>query len=249
MKLLFLNLLVISSICFAIAQEKSKPSLSQMTEIWDIKVPVVTPGKAPMDVPSDAIVLFGGKNLSDEWTNKDDGAPGWNVADGCFTVVGGAGIIKTKRNFNDFQLHLEWKSPEKVIGESQGRGNSGIFLQGLYEIQILDNFNNETYSNGMAGSIYKQYTPLVNACKEPGEWQVYDIIYTAPRFTPDGKYFTQPYITLIHNGILVQNHVAVRGPTSYELPEFNIKVHAAGPIVLQDHGNPVSYRNIWIREL
>ncbi len=226
------------------------PMKPEMTEIWDPEVTVVTPGETPQDAPSDAIVLFNGKDLSAEWTNNDGKEPGWLVADGCATVVKGTGVIKTKREFNDFQLHIEWHSPSEVVGESQGRGNSGIFLQGLYEVQVLDNYNNRTYRNGQAGSLYKQYAPLVNACKAPGVWQVYDIIYTAPRFNANGTYFTPPYVTVLHNGVLVQNHVALRGPTEYiGIPEYFVKPHGAGPIILQDHGNPVCYRNIWIREL
>jgi len=226
------------------------PMKPEMTEIWDPEIPVVTPGATPMDAPSDAIVLFDGKNLSQEWLAEAGGEPTWKVADGCVTVVKGTGTIKTKRDFNDFQLHIEWRSPSEVVGESQGRGNSGIFLQGLYELQVLDNYNNRTYRNGQAGSFYKQYPPLVNACKGPGVWQVYDVIYTAPRFNANGTYFTPPYVTVLHNGVLVQNHVALRGPTEYiGIPEYFEKPHGAGPIVLQDHGNPVSYKNIWIREL
>lgn len=226
------------------------PMKPEMTEIWDPEVRVVTPGATPMDAPSDAIVLFDGTNLSAEWTNDAGNEPGWKVADGCATVVKGTGVIKTKRQFNDFQLHIEWTSPTEVVGESQGRGNSGIFLQGLYEVQVLDNYNNRTYRNGQAGSLYKQHAPLVNVCKAPGVWQTYDIIYTAPRFNPDGTFFTPPTVTVLHNGVLVQNHVALRGPTEYiGIPEYFVKAHGAGPIVLQDHGNPVRYRNIWIREL
>ena len=226
------------------------PMKPEMTEIWDPEISVVTPGATPVDAPSDAVVLFDGQNLSAEWTNNDGNEAGWTVADGSVTVKRGAGVIKTKRQFNDFQLHIEWRSPSEVVGESQGRGNSGIFLQGLYELQILDNYNNRTYRNGQAGSLYKQHPPLVNVCKGPGVWQMYDVIYTAPRFNPNGTYFTPPYVTVIHNGVLVQNHVALRGPTEYiGIPEYFVKAHGAGPIILQDHGNPVSYRNIWIREL
>jgi hypothetical protein len=226
------------------------PMKPEMTEIWEPEITVVTPGETPMDAPSDAIVLFDGKNLSENWTKADGTEPGWQVADGCATVVKGAGNIKTKREFNDFQLHIEWRSPSEVVGESQGRGNSGIFLQGLYELQVLDNYNNRTYRNGQAGSFYKQHPPLVNVCKGPGVWQVYDVIYTAPRFNANGTYFTPPYVTVLQNGVLVQNHVALRGPTEYiGIPEYFEKPHGAGPIELQDHGNPVSYRKIWIREL
>lgn len=226
------------------------PMKPEMTEIWDPEITVVTPGATTVDAPSDAIVLFDGKNLSAEWTNESGAEPGWKVADGCATVVKGTGIIKSKKEFNDFQLHIEWRTPAEVVGESQGRGNSGIFLQGLYELQVLDNFNNRTYRNGQAGSLYKQHPPLVNVCKGPGVWQVYDVIYTAPRFNPDGTFFTPPTVTVLQNGVLVQNHVALRGPTEYiGIPEYFVKPHGAGPIILQDHGNPVSYRNIWIREL
>jgi hypothetical protein len=227
---------------------KMKP---EMTEIWDPEIAVITPGETPKDAPSDAIVLFDGTNLENEWTNGDGGKPEWIVADGCVTVKKGTGTIKTKRKFEDYQLHIEWRSPAEVIGESQGRGNSGIFMQGIYEVQVLDNYNNRTYRNGQAGSIYKQHPPLVNACKAPGVWKTYDIIYTAPRFNEDGiTYFTPPTITVLHNGVLVQNNVKMRGPTEYiGIPEYTVKKHGPGSIELQDHGNPVSFRNIWIREL
>jgi hypothetical protein len=222
----------------------------EMTEIWDPEISVVTPGQTPVDAPSDAIVLFDGTNLN-EWVNRKGEAPEWTLADGCVTVKKDAGAIHTKRVFNDFQLHIEWRTPAEVVGESQGRGNSGIFMQGIYELQVLDNYNNRTYRNGQAGSIYKQHPPLVNACKAPGVWQVYDIIYTAPRFNEDGiTYFTPPTITVLQNGVLVQNNVKMRGPTEYiGIPEYTVKKHGPGSIELQDHGNPVSYRNIWIREL
>ncbi|KAF0236367.1 MAG: hypothetical protein FD181_2804 [Prolixibacteraceae bacterium] len=226
---------------------KMKP---EMTEIWDPEVRVITPGETPSQAPSDAIILFDGTNLEAEWTNGNGEKPEWIVADGCVTVKKGTGTIKTKRVFGDCQLHIEWRTPAQVDGESQGRGNSGVFMQGIYEVQVLDNYNNRTYRNGQAGSIYKQNPPLVNACKAPGVWQTYDIIYTAPRFNEDGTYFTPPTITVLHNGVLVQNNVKMRGPTEYiGIPEYTVKKHGPGSIELQDHGNPVSFRNIWIREL
>jgi hypothetical protein len=164
------------------------------------------------------------------------------------TVQKGAGDIRTKQAFGDCQLHIEWRAPVEVIGDSQGRGNSGIFLQSTYEVQVLDSYNNRTYSNGQAASIYKQHMPLVNACRPPGEWQTYDIIYEAPIFHDDGTLARPAFITVIHNGVLVQNHVMLKGHTPYiGLPKYT--AHGKLPIRLQDHGNPVSFRNIWIREL
>jgi hypothetical protein len=246
----FLLMLFVFAGITAFAQERPK-MVPEMTEIWDPEIAVVTPGETPMDAPSDAIVLLGeSKAFGNEWTNGKGQEPEWNFENGMATVKKGTGIIKTKRQFKDFQLHVEWRSPAEVVGESQGRGNSGIFLQGIYELQVLDNYDNRTYRNGQAGSIYKQHPPLANACKAPGVWQTYDIIYTAPRFKNDGTYFTPPRVTVIHNGVLVQNNVEVRGPTEYiGIPEYTVKPHGDGPITLQDHGNPVSYRNIWIREL
>ncbi|WP_346859783.1 DUF1080 domain-containing protein [uncultured Draconibacterium sp.] len=252
MKIKFLTFALLFVAVFAFAQEEeSVQMVPGMTEIWDPEVAIITPGEKPSDAPSDAIVLFDGVDINREWTNQDGGPVEWEVADGCVTVKRGTGIIKTKRVFEDFQLHIEWRSPAEVIGESQGRGNSGVFLQGRYEVQVLDNYNNRTYRNGQAGSLYKQYPPLVNACKGPGEWQVYDIIYTAPRFNDDGiTFFTPPTVTVLHNGVLVQNHSKLRGPTEYiGIPEYTVKKHGPDGIQLQDHGNPVSYRNIWIREL
>ena len=249
-KILTISLLLVA--LFAAAQEEESMKMKpEMTEIWDPEVSKITPGETPMDAPSDAIVLFDGIDLENEWTNGNGEKPEWTVANGCVTVKKGTGTIKTKRVFEDFQLHIEWRSPAEVIGTSQGRGNSGVFLQGIYEVQVLDNYDNRTYRNGQAGSLYKQHPPLVNACKEPGVWQVYDIIYTAPRFNSDGiTFFTPPSVTVLHNGVLVQNNAKLRGPTEYiGVPEYTVKKHDKGPIVLQDHGNPVSFRNIWIREL
>ncbi len=251
MKIQILSFLLLFLAVAVVAQEEPMKMKPEMTEIWDPEISVITPGETPRDAPSDAIVLFDGTNLEQEWTNEQGGKPGWTIADGAMTVKKGTGIIKTKRTFEDYQLHIEWRSPSEVVGTSQGRGNSGVFMQGIYEVQILDNYNNRTYRNGQAGSIYKQHPPLVNACKAPGVWQTYDIIYTAPRFNDDGiTYFTPPTVTVIHNGVVVQSNVKMRGPTEYiGIPEYSIKKHGPGSIMLQDHGDLVSFRNIWIREL
>jgi hypothetical protein len=219
----------------------------ESTELWEPVPPVVTPGERTA-APADALVLFDGTSL-DEWTNAQGNAAGWTVADGCMTVKPGSGAIRTKRGFGDCQLHVEWRTPAEVSGDGQGRGNSGIFLQDRYEVQVLDSYENVTYPNGQAGSIYKQSIPLVNACRKPGEWQVYDIIYMAPRFSENGRVAVPATITVLHNGILIQNHVEIRGTTPFiGLPEY-ISHGLKEPISLQDHDNPVSYRNIWIREL
>lgn len=219
---------------------------------WKAPV-VVTPGKmnpaGALSAPSDAIILFDGKDLS-QFQNARGGDAAWIVGDGVFTVASKGGDIQTRKEFNDFQLHIEWKIPEDITGSGQLRGNSGIFLQARYEIQVLDSYNNETYFNGQAGSVYSQMPPLVNACRKPGEWNVYDIIYTAPTFKSDGTYRTRPLVTIIHNGVLVQNNTAILGITLKDYQGYPPgEAHGAGPIVLQDHGFPVSYRNIWIREL
>ncbi|HNX79215.1 MAG TPA: DUF1080 domain-containing protein [Prolixibacteraceae bacterium] len=248
-KLAFLILLL--PVALAFGQQKPTMTMKpEMTEIWEPEIPVVSPGAAYGDLPGDAISLFNGKNLDEEWTNRNGEKPGWKVENDAVTVVKGTGEIRTKRKFNSFQLHIEWRSPAEVSGESQGRGNSGVFLQGIYEVQVLDNYNNRTYRNGQAGSLYKQYPPLVNVCRKPGEWQTYDIIYNAPVFKADGSYLVPPHVTVLQNGVLVQNNVALRGPTEYiGIPEYTVKPHGAESIVLQDHGNPVSFRNIWIREI
>lgn len=238
------------------SQEKTpaRPSMTpEMTEFWTPRPPVVTSGNVSgeaMKAPSDAIVLFDGKDLS-KWEDAKGQAAGWTVHDGVFTVKKGTGDIRTKQKFGDFQLHLEWRIPEGIEGESQARGNSGVFLQGIYEIQVLDCYRNSTYVNGQTGSVYKQTPPLVNAMNKPGEWNTYDIIYTAPTFKKDGTYRTPPHVTLLQNGVLLQNHTVIRGTTPYiGFPET--MVHGDGPIGLQDHGDPsapISFRNIWIREL
>jgi len=229
----------------AFAQHVGDPKL---TEVWDPVPAIVKPGTTPSDAPSDAIILFNGKDLS-AWTGEKGAAAGWDVENGIVTVKKGTGLITTKQSFGDCQLHIEWRTPSEVKGEGQGRGNSGIFLMGKYELQVLDSYNNSTYSNGQAASIYKQLIPLANASKGPGEWQTYDVIFIAPRFDSKGRVQSQARITVIHNGVLVQNNATIWGGTEYiGIAEY--KPHGAKePISLQDHGNPVSYRNIWIREL
>lgn len=224
----------------------------EMTEIWVPEVTVVTPGETNMNPPADALILFDGtyRNLEKNWVNDRGEAPGWKVADNCVTVTQGSGNIRTKMAFEDIQLHIEWRTPAEVNPEmkSQGRGNSGIYLQGKYELQVLDSYENRTYRNGQAGSIYKQYAPLVNVCKEPGEWQTYDIIFTAPRFKSDSTLFTPARVTVLQNGVLIQNNVQLFGSTEFVgLPRYHF--HGPDVILLQNHGNPVSYRNIWVRKL
>ncbi|MCH5684761.1 DUF1080 domain-containing protein [Niabella sp. W65] len=193
-------------------------------------------------------VLFNGKDL-DEWQTEDGKPARWKVEQGIVTVTKGTGVIKTKKAFGDCQLHVEWRTPAEVKGEGQGRGNSGIFLMGLYELQVLDSYNNRTYSNGQAGSIYKQTAPLANASRKPGEWQTYDIIFTAPRFNKDSSVKSQGRITVLHNGVLVQNNTAIWGATQYIGIATNTWHKEKEPIILQDHGDAVSFRNIWVREL
>ncbi len=237
------------------AQEKKYPEPEAMrpgmTEFWTPQPKVVTPGNIKTNsAPSDAIVLFDGKDLS-QWEDEKGGAAGWSVHDGVVTVDKKRGSIQTKQKFNSFQLHLEWCVPTNISGSGQARGNSGVFLQGIYEVQVLDNYKNETYANGSAGSLYKQSAPLVNAMRKPGEWNVYDIIYTAPIFNEDGTYLYRPRVTILHNGVVVQNNTEILGTTEYiGIPKV-IK-HGEGPISLQMHGDPsepISFRNIWIRPM
>jgi len=237
-------------------QPGAKP---QDTEVWEPEPKVVTPGTVDSAPPADAIVLFDGKSL-DQWVNTSDKTPPkWNVNNGVMTVSKerGSGNIETKRTFHNFQLHLEWKIPENVTGKDQARGNSGVFLASTgrgdagYELQILDSYNNKTYANGQAGSIYKQSIPLVNPVRKPGEWQTYDVVWTAPVFNEDGTLKTPAYVTAFLNGVLVQNHFELKGETLYIGKPFYRKFDSA-PITLQAHpdpSEPVSFRNIWVREL
>ena len=206
-----------------------------------VEPPLVNPGPVG-GPPSDAKVLFGGTDMS-QWEGGDK----WEIKDG-YAVVKGGGVV-TKESFGDCQLHVEWASPEVVQGSGQGRGNSGIYFMQRYEVQVLDSYDNPTYFDGQAASIYKQTPPLVNACRKPGEWQSYDIIFTAPRFDERGQLTRPAYVTVLHNGVLVQNHFELLGGTFYDRPPA-YEAHAARlPIHIQDHGNPVRYRNIWIREI
>jgi len=231
------------------AQLEEEPTKPEATEFYEPVVPVVTPGKdgAP---PSDAIVLFDGNGL-DKWiSTADSTAAKWTVnEDGSMTVKDKTGDIQTKQNFGSVQLHIEWKSPAEVNGEGQHRGNSGVFLSGMYEVQVLDNNNNNTYVNGQVGSIYKQHVPLAKASVPTGNWNTYDIIYHEPVFKK-GQKVKSGTLTVIHNGVLIQDHVEIKGTTTYVGWPKN-PPHGNGPLLLQDHrdNSRVSYRNIWVREL
>ncbi len=216
------------------------------TEVWSpVPAKVATPENV---APSDAVVLFDGTNL-DAWQSEKSGAAPWEVKDGILTIKPGSGSIVTREAFSDCQLHIEWRSPAPATGEGQMRGNSGLFFQGLYEVQILDSFNSPTYANGQAASVYKQFAPLVNASRAPGAWQSYDIVFHAPRFNVDGSLKAPARMTVLHNGVLVQDNVELAGGTvyigkpAYERHAFEL------PLSIQDHGCPVSFRNIWIRRL
>jgi hypothetical protein len=202
---------------------------------------IVTPGTNG-NAPSDAVVLFDGKDFS-AW----EGADHWKIEEGA--MVAGKGNIRTKDGFGDCQLHIEWSAPVPATGSGQGRGNSGVFLMDNYEIQILDSYENKTYFDGQAGAIYKQTPPQVNAMRPPGEWNVYDIIWTAPRFNEDGSLKSPAYITALHNGVLILNHFELQGDTPFNRPPHYRKHPDRLPIRLQDHGNPTRFRNIWIREI
>ena len=240
------------------AQERQFPQpprwTAAMTEIWEPQPPIVTPGvQCPTagTAPSDAIVLFDGTSMG-AWVNsRDRSNASWPIRDGAFFVNREAGDIETRQHFESFQLHIEWMVPTDVQGEGQGRGNSGIFIQGRYELQILDSYNNITFVHGQAGSIYKQTAPLVNAMRPPGQWNVYNIIYTAPTFREDGTFRTPPMITVFHNDVLIHDNTIIHGTTEHVgLPR--VVAHGAGPIRLQAHGSsmqPLAFRNIWIREL
>lgn len=241
------SLLVSSAILLPAIHAFAQEAKPQDTEVWEPVPAIVTPGTTST-APSDAIVLFDGTNLDGWVAEKGGGAAPWTIKDGAMTVAKGKGGIKTKEKFEDFQLHIEFRTPEVVKGEGQGRGNSGIFLQEFYELQVLDNYNNKTYSNGQVGSLYKQAIPLANPSKKPGEWQTYDVIWTAPRFNEDGSLKSPARVTVLLNNVLVQNNYELKGKTLYIGKPYYEK-HGAMSIALQDHGDLVSFRNIWIRKL
>lgn len=256
MKKISVGIFALCILCFnANAQNTTKKNNGTVTpeqlESW-VPVPVITPGNTNSDAPSDAIVLFNGKDLSA--FQKKDGSPAqWRLdPDGSVTDVKKAGDLITKKAFGNCQLHVEFRTPAEIKNSGQSRGNSGVYFMGKYEIQVLDSYNNLTYSNGQAAAVYKQYAPLVNASRKPGEWQTYDIIFTAPIFKDNGDLEAPARVTVIHNGVLVQNNVTILGPTDWaKVPEYK-KHESKLPLLFQDHGddgNPISYRNIWIREL
>jgi 3-keto-disaccharide hydrolase len=243
-------LIVASSVCalsgLALAQERVPGQVPDPKK----EPPIVTPGTSPGAPPSDAIVLFDGKDLSQWASQKDPASPApWAVGDGVITVKPGSGAIQTRRGFGSCQLHIEFATPAEVKGDGQGRGNSGVFLMGVYELQVLDSYQNKTYFHGQAGAIYKQHAPLVNASRKPGEWQTYDVVFHAPTFDADGKLIQRATFTVLHNGVLIQDHVIVMGVTSHDKPPYYEAHPDHMPLALQDHNNPTRFRNIWIREL
>jgi len=211
--------------------------------------PIVAPARQSGQPPSNAIVLFDGKDLSQWVSGKGGGLAKWKVENGYMEVVKKSGSIRTKQAFGGCQLHVEWASPAKPSGSGQNRGNSGIYLMSRYEVQILDSYNNKTYPDGQAASLYGQYPPLVNACRKPGEWQSYDIIFHRPKFDKDGRVICPARLTMLHNGIVVQDNVKILGATAHKRrPRYHLHGDKL-PITLQDHGDPVRYRNIWLVEL
>ena len=232
------------------------PQVDPKWKVHDMERPapaVITPGTASTEdaagrAPSDAVILFDGKDIS-HWAHKDGSAAKWKVENGYAEVVAKSGEIHTREAFGDCQLHIEFAEPAPAKGESQNRGNSGVFLMGLYEIQVLDSYENKTYADGQAAAVYGQYPPLVNASRPPGQWQSYDIIFHGPRFDVSGKLSRAARVTVLHNGVLVQDNVEIAGPTALGDPPV-YKAHAEKlPLALQDHGHPVHFRNIWIRNL
>jgi hypothetical protein len=241
----FLALIIAMAAAFAAGQDT-----------WPVHDPnrpqprIVAPGPAgpPVPAPADAVVLFDGKDLG-QWTDAKGQPARWKVENGYMEVVAKTGGIRTVRGFGDCQLHVEWMAPEPAKGKDQDRGNSGVFLMDTYEVQVLDCYGSATYADGMTAALYGQHPPLVNACRPPGEWQTYDIVFRRPRFDGDGKVLAPARMTVLHNGLLVHECAVLTGPTAHKArPPY--KMHADRlPISLQDHGHPVRFRNIWLREL
>ena len=249
--LLFLSFFVKAQYPNTPPETSPMPMKPEMTEIWRPEVPIINPGEKYGDAPSDAIVLFDGSNL-DQWKSKNNPeAPAkWEIINNDYMeVVPGSGDIMTKMKFGDCQLHLEFSAPDIVESQGQGRGNSGVFFQQRYELQILDSYQNRTYGNGQAGSIYKDKAPLVNAMRNPLKWNTYDVIYTAPRFKSDGSVDYPARMTVFHNGVLIQNNSIIQGLTLYIGIHGYEEAHGDDAITLQDHGNRTQFRNIWIRKL
>ena len=251
--------LVVATALSMIATSQPSAAPQEANHEWEIHdrnrphPPVITPGTASTqekagNPPSDAIVLFNGTDLSN-WESVKGGPAKWKVGGGFFETAAQTGDIQTKQAFGDCQLHVEWAAPDPPHGEDQDRGNSGVFLHGLYEIQVLDSYKNVTYADGQAAAVYGQHPPLVNATRPPGQWQTYDIIFHGPRFEAGGKLLRPAYVTVIHNGVLVQDHVAPTGPTGHHVRPPYHPTPEKLPLRLQDHNHPVRYRNIWIREL
>lgn len=261
---LFSTAFMLSIACAQQGQSEWQPEL---TDDWAPVTDSVSTTGHFAEPPSDAIILFSGSDIS-SWESapgyfpKMEGVPEylkalqsnygsapWRVENGVMTVEPGSGNIKTRQAFGDMHLHIEWRTPPEIDGNGQGRGNSGVFLMGLYEIQVLDSWQNPTYSNGQAGAIYKQKAPMVNASRLPGEWQSYDIFFEAPYFDDDEKLIKGAYVTVLHNGVLIHHRQKLKGPTVYiGLPHYEPHPRKL-PIGLQDHGDYVSFRNIWVREL
>lgn len=230
------------ALCAVIASSQAVSGQEYLNGIKWTAPPIITPGTQNSEPPSDAVVLFNGKDKS-QWNNAES----WEVKDG--ELICGKAEIRSKAEFGDCQLHIEWSAPTPPKGSGQGRGNSGVFLMGRYELQVLDSFDNLTYSDGQAGAIYKQTPPMANAMRRPGEWNTYDIFWTCPRFKEDGALESPAFITAVHNGVLILNHFQLLGDTPFNRPP-QYKAHPPkGPIAIQDHGNPVRFRNIWIREV
>ncbi|HEY9385274.1 MAG TPA: DUF1080 domain-containing protein [Gemmatimonadales bacterium] len=239
---------VLSLLTSSIMAQSTPPCAQHARDCPTPPVVRVAPSGAPVPPPSDAVVLFDGRDLS-KWLARDGGPAKWAVRDGYMEVVPGAGAIHTAQGFGDLQLHVEWSAPNPPKGSDQDRGNSGVFLMERYEVQVLDSYGNETYPDGQAAAVYGQYPPLANVSRAPGEWQSYDIVFHRPRFRTDGTLLRPASLTVLHNGVLVQDGVTLTGPTAHQRrPPYELHPDRL-PLSLQDHEHPVRYRNLWVREL